>query len=308
MFVGCLPNDQEVNRLRFASNPWIGYQHVFIGKNLGFYDDVPVDMIELRNATQVMDALRDQRINIAGLTLDEAMKLSLEGHPVKIAGIFDFSNGADALVSRPEITSIAMLKHKKIGVEKTALGSYFLHRFLDINKFELSDVTIIGISSDDIETSFKSGKIDAAITYEPYISSLSKQNFNVMFDSTNIPGEIIDVLVYLDSDDFDKESLKTFIATTEKVLIHSSTHKQEWQNLYAQQTSIPKTDIDAAFKGIHLTPLPEQIEILENKNSLLETIKRLDPYVSFNINKEGEKGDINIDFLLDITLLKSEAQ
>ena len=42
---------------------------------------------------------------------------------------------------------------------------------------------------------FQNKQIDAAVTFDPYSNSLKRLGGNVIFDSTMIPGEILDVLV-----------------------------------------------------------------------------------------------------------------
>ncbi len=69
-----------------------------------------------------MDALRVGSLDLAGLTLDEALLLAQEGVPIAVIWVLNTSAGADALLAKPGITTLDALRGKRIGVEQTAVG------------------------------------------------------------------------------------------------------------------------------------------------------------------------------------------
>lgn len=124
----CTPSKPEP--LRIGTNLWPGYEPLYLARDKQQFDDSRYLLFELTSATQVMHAFQKRKIDIAALTLDEALLLEAEGIPLKVLLAMDYSNGADAIVASPNIHSMHDLKGKKIGVENTALGAFMLNRAL----------------------------------------------------------------------------------------------------------------------------------------------------------------------------------
>lgn len=82
---------------------------------------------------------------------------------------FRFVARKDAGISSP-----SHLKGKKIGVTKKGVGEFFLGRFLAFNDLYLSDVQIIDLPPAEIVGQLKSGRIDAAVVFNPYVYALQR--------------------------------------------------------------------------------------------------------------------------------------
>lgn len=180
--------------LRIGTNQWVGYEPLYLARDLGYLDDTPVRLAEYLSTSDVMNALRNESIEAAAITLDEALILLSEGFDLKIILIFDYSVGADALVARPGIRDIKGLKGKKIGTEGMASGAYILSRALEAGGLGPSDVKIVPVSAGEQEKAFKEGSVDAVITFEPAMTRIMEAGGKKIFDSRMIPGEILDVL------------------------------------------------------------------------------------------------------------------
>jgi len=87
------------------------------------------------------------------------------------------------------------LRGKRIGVEDTALGDYVLARALQVHGMGDSEITPVSLTVDQTVAAFKSGEVDAVVTFEPFKSSITKLGGMKVFDSSEIPDEVVDVLV-----------------------------------------------------------------------------------------------------------------
>jgi len=181
--------------IKIGTNSWIGYEPLYLARNLDYYKDCPVSLTQMPSASDVMRAFRNGLIDCATLTLDETYTLLQDSIDVKMLFIMDISNGADVIMSKPEIKTLADLKGKRIGVESSAVGAYTLCRALEIGKISPHDITQITLIEADLINAFKSGEVDAVVTFEPYRSQLLKSGANVVFDSRQIPNEIFDVFI-----------------------------------------------------------------------------------------------------------------
>jgi len=188
-------NFQEtISPLRIGTHIWPGYEPLYIARENGYFDESQIKIIEFTSATDVMRAFRDNQIHAGALTLDETMILIDQGIDLTIIMVADVSDGADMLISLEGIRSAQELIGKKIGVESTALGKYVLTRFLKINEIELSDVQVIYMEISNHLSAYKNQDVDAIFTFEPEASKMLKLGGNKLFNSRQIPDEIIDII------------------------------------------------------------------------------------------------------------------
>lgn len=181
--------------LSIGTNVWPGYEPMYLARSMGWLSPRDGRMVEFEDSPEVMRALRFGAIDVAALTLDEALRLRAEGVPLRIVLTMDQSNGADVLLARPGIKTLADLKGKRIGVEVGAVGSYMLRRVLDKAGLSEQSVHIVPMDVNEDEAAYRNGKVDAVVTFEPTRTRLIAAGARVLFDSSQIPGEIVDVLV-----------------------------------------------------------------------------------------------------------------
>lgn len=180
---------------RVGTNVWPGYEPFYIAHELGFYGDTEVRMVEYPSATEVIRAFRNGSIEAAAVTLDEALLLAQHGSDFRIILVLDYSNGADSLVAGEGLTRLRDLRGKRVGAEVCALGAYVLARALDKAGLSLSEITLVPLSIDEHEKAFLNRSVDAVVTFEPVRSRLLSKGGRVLFGSSDMPGEIIDVLI-----------------------------------------------------------------------------------------------------------------
>ncbi len=192
ILVGCgkLPE----SALRIGAAMWPGYEPLFLARELNYLDE-QIQIVEFPGTPEVHRSFQNHALEAACVTLDEALRIAQFQEDVRIIMAIDFSNGADALLCKPNVTSLADLRGKRIGVELNALGSFILCRVLEKADLKLTDVTIVSLSSAGTEARFQNGNLDAVIAYEPVCSRLRDSGAAVLFDSSQMPGEIMDVLI-----------------------------------------------------------------------------------------------------------------
>lgn len=181
--------------LRVGTNVWPGYEPLYLAESLSLYNETRVKLVEYPSATEVIRAFRSRDIEAAAVTLDEALTLAQTDKDFRIVLVFDYSNGADALLSKPSIKSIRDLRGRRVGAETGALGAYLLARALKTDGLKAQDITVVHIPVDEHERAFNEGRVDAVVTFEPVRARLLKKGAAVLFDSSRIPGEIMDVLI-----------------------------------------------------------------------------------------------------------------
>jgi NitT/TauT family transport system substrate-binding protein len=129
------------------------------------------------------------------MTLDETLLLTEDVADIRVVMVADVSNGADVILAKPELGSVKDLKGHRIGAETTALGAYVLLRALQLSGLTREDVEIVPLEFSEDEAAFTHGIVDAVVTYEPTRTKLCNVGARQIFDSSQMPGEIVDVLV-----------------------------------------------------------------------------------------------------------------
>jgi NitT/TauT family transport system substrate-binding protein len=90
--------------------------------------------------------------------------------------------------------SMQDLKGRSVAVESGALGAFVLSRALTLNGMQASDVNVVHLESNEQPKAFEAGKVDGAVTFDPYRGQFLKMGATTLFDSTQIPGEIVDLV------------------------------------------------------------------------------------------------------------------
>ena len=148
--------------------------------------------------SEVMEAFISGKSQMATLTIYEALSAyaRLNGEVV-ILLLLDYTVGSDGVIAQPTIDHLTSLKGKRIGTVYGTIAHYTLMKALNRAGLKLSDVKLTNTSAENLNTLFKSGKLDAISTFDPFLYDLSKTqtNPNILFSSKEIPGKICDVLI-----------------------------------------------------------------------------------------------------------------
>ncbi|WP_339137758.1 MAG: putative urea ABC transporter substrate-binding protein [Candidatus Electrothrix sp. GW3-4] len=107
----------------------------------------------------------------------------------------DFSNGNDGIIMKKG-AKVTDLKGRKITLVELSVSHYLLARALDMNGMSEQDVNLINTSDADIAALFTADPKGAAVTWNPpLMQALRAPEAVRVFDSSSIPGEIIDLMV-----------------------------------------------------------------------------------------------------------------
>lgn len=180
--------------LRVATIPWPGYETLHLAQSLDYFEPIQIRLVEFVNSTQATSAILNGTVHAAALTLDEVLVLMQDGVDLKAILVMDISDGADAVMARPEITTLQALRGKRIGVETGAIGALMFDAMLTAAGLSVTDVVLVETSFNEAEQAYLSGKLDAVVTFEPVRTQLLAAGAHVLFDSRKIPGRVVDVL------------------------------------------------------------------------------------------------------------------
>ena len=180
--------------LRIGTNVWIGSEPLYLARELGHLNPKTVQLVEYPSASEVLRAFRNQAIDGMVISLDELFGLAADGLKPRVILVVDESRGADAVIGRAGMRTMKDLKGKPVAVESGALGAFVLSRALALSGMQAGDVKVVHMESNEQPSAFGKGLIDGAVTFDPYRAQLLGAGATTLFDSTRIPGEIVDLV------------------------------------------------------------------------------------------------------------------
>jgi len=181
--------------LRIGSSPWPGYEPLYLARDLGYLDDIKINLFELPSSDITLESFRNRSTDVATLTLDGILELLSEGVRLKIILIMDISHGGDVALAAPEIKTLKDLKGKRVAAVNIPLGVYMVSRMLDKAGLKRKDIELSLMAETQQEAIYAQGKADVIVTYDPVKTKLQNAGMKVLFDSADIPNEIFDILV-----------------------------------------------------------------------------------------------------------------
>ena len=183
-------------KIALGMSGWTGFAPLTLAKGAGIFEKNGLD-VEIKKIPQKDRhlAVASGDIQCAATTVETFMIWNANGVPIKQLFQLDMSHGADGMVVRNDIAAIADLKGKTVAASAPGTSPYFvLAWMLNENGLTLDDVTVVNLEPAAAAQSFVAGQNDAAMTYEPYLSTVRDNP-----DAGKIIATTLDYPVVMDS-------------------------------------------------------------------------------------------------------------
>ena len=180
--------------LRIGTNVWIGSEPLYLARDLGRFDQRQIRLAEYPSASEVLRAFRNEAIDGMVISLDELLGLVADGLDARVVLVVDVSDGADVVIGRAGMQSMHDLRGRRVAVESGAVGALVLSRALEESGMVPGEVVVVPMDSNEQPEAFIAGRVDGAVTFDPYRTRLLAAGGTTLFDSSRIPGEIVDLI------------------------------------------------------------------------------------------------------------------
>src|SRR5512144_2606966 len=153
---------------------WTGFAPLTLAKEAGIFKKNGLD-VEMKKIPQKDRhlAIASGDVQCAATTVETWVVWNANGVATKQIFQMDKSYGADGMVVRNNIAKIADLKGKTVAASAPGTAPYFtLAWFLKKNGLSVKDVTVVNLEPGPAAQAFVAGQNDAAMTYEPYLSTV----------------------------------------------------------------------------------------------------------------------------------------
>lgn len=260
---GCIEDAEPP--LRIGSNVWPGYEPLYLARSLGYFDATPVRLVEYPSATEVSRALRNGAIEAAALTLDEVLAVAQYGVAVQVVLVMDASHGGDVVLGKPEILKLKDIRGRRVGVESGALGAYVLTRALQIAGLDDADITVVPVPVSSQEQAFRENRVDVVVTFEPVRTQMLKQGARQLFDSSQIPGEVVDVLAvrteYLERH---PRQVKDLVSRWFAALEYRAKNPDDSDRRMSKRLAMSPEEVTPSFSGLRIPGVEDNHRLLGN--------------------------------------------
>jgi NitT/TauT family transport system substrate-binding protein len=188
----------EVPKVTLAMSGWTGFAPITLAQKAGIFErngvEVEIKKMPTSNRHQAMASGDVQAITT---TVDTHILYASSGVPVTQVLVLDTSAGGDGIAARDGISSVKELKGKSVAVQFGGVPQFWLAYLLKQEGMKLDDVKLTNLEPKDAANAFVAGQFDAAVTYEPYLSTVRTNNVGkIIVTSADTPGVIVDTLAF----------------------------------------------------------------------------------------------------------------
>ncbi len=295
------PRQQPV---RVAWSVWTGWMPFKVMEKEGLLArrarelGVEVELVEFKGYMDSVTAFASEKVDACAMTSMEALQPASNGVRTVAVIANDTSNGGDGVLVRKGM-KIDDLRGRKVLLEQFSVSHYLLARALSEHGIAESEVTIVNIPGDEAGKSFLTDDtVTAVTTWNPHLFLATESGKGeVIFDSSNIPGEIIDLLV------FNEKTVKGNPRAVEAVVLawydavgmmNDPSQRDRIVAMMADGAGASKDEFEKMLKGTILYTKPSDTVTLFSSKKLESTMSRIR---KFSFEKELIKdADFRIGF------------
>ena len=171
---GCAGLADAQTRVAIGYAGWTGFAPLTLAKEAGIFkkNGLDVDLKKIPQKDRHL-AIASGDVQCAATTVETWVVWNANGVATKQIFQMDKSYGADGMAVRNNVAKIADLKGKTVAASAPGTAPYFtLAWFLKKNGLSVKDVTVVNLEPGPAAQAFVAGQNDAAMTYEPYLSTV----------------------------------------------------------------------------------------------------------------------------------------
>lgn len=260
--------------------PWAYGAEEGIVKKWADKYDIEIDVVQINDYVESINQYTAGQFDACTMTNMDALTIPATGGVDSTALIVgDFSNGNDGVVLKGA-DSLADIKGQNVNLVELSVSHYLLARGLESVGMSEKDVKVVNTSDADMVAVYGTDDVTSVVTWNPLLSEImAMPESNKVFDSSQIPGEIIDLLVVNTETLNENPALgKALVGAWYEImsLMSGSSKDAEAARTYMAQAS--GTDLegyDAQLASTEMFYTPSEALQLTNSADLKTTMKNV---------------------------------
>lgn len=193
----------------------------------------------------------------------------------KIVYLHNASTGADGIVADKSIQTVADLKGKSVSAQYGEVTHYMLAKALATAGLTVDDVKLVDMGPGKGGAAFVAGSVDAATTFEPYLSQgVTSRGGNVIISTANLENTILDVMVVSAKNAEEKpEWLQNTLKAVEDATQYVNSDLDAAAELTADDLQVSAAEVKEMYPTVHLYTLADNHEGMDEGGWLYDTMK-----------------------------------
>ncbi|MCD7058929.1 putative urea ABC transporter substrate-binding protein [Pelagibacterium xiamenense] len=157
---------------------------------------ISVDIVQINDYIESINQYTAGAFDGCSMTNMDALSIpSGSGVDTTALIVGDYSNGNDGVILK-EGTSLEEIAGQTVNLVELSVSHYLLTRGLETVGLSEQDITVVNTSDADMVAAAATSDVTALVTWNPLLSEiLAMDGTTLVFDSADIPGEIIDMMV-----------------------------------------------------------------------------------------------------------------
>jgi NitT/TauT family transport system substrate-binding protein len=158
--------------------------------------DITIDVVQINDYIESINQYTAGQFDGCTMTNMDALTIPAAGGVDSTALVVgDFSNGNDGVVLKGK-QSLKDIKGQQVNLVELSVSHYLLARGLESVGMSERDIKVVNTSDADMVAIYGTDDVTAVTTWNPLLAEiLAMPDSYKVYDSANIPGEIIDLMV-----------------------------------------------------------------------------------------------------------------
>lgn len=267
-----VPRSTSTEPLRISFHSWIGNGIYFIAQEKGFWEKegLKVDLQQVDDNAVSKQLLSSNKVDgIMGWTPETIQVLADSGVPMKVVFATDVSDGADGIIAKEGINTLEDLKGKTVSFESGSPSHLFLSYLLDQKNIPISDLNIVSQTASDAGAAFVAGQVDAAVTWEPWLSKASERSGgHILVSTKNLP--ILPALPAFRTDVLETRSkdVQAFMRGVFEAIAYVKSNPAESYEIIAKGYNLTKQEVADQIPTFHWMSYEENLEYFSQSSDV----------------------------------------
>lgn len=224
---------------------WWGDFTLLVAKEKGFFEKygVLVEPVYYESFPQAPADLAAGKIDVGLFSIGDVL-IASEHTDVKVVAAYD-DGGLNTIVAIPEITSVADLQGRQIGVKIGSPYEIFVREMLHTAGLDTSDVVLVNLSAEEIPSALPD-RIQAGFVWEPYTTELLSQGYHILFSSAQISSLYPDLITFRSAVVNERPAdVRAFLKAWFEAVEYRAAHPDETREIVAEFLGMSPDEIQA---------------------------------------------------------------
>lgn len=176
--------------------PWPYAEQAGIVKKWSDKYGVNIKLVQINDYVESLNQYTAGTLDgVTSTNMDALTIPAAAGKDTTVVILGDYSNGNDGIVLKNGST-LADIKGRSVNLVENSVSHYLLARGLESAGLAMTDVSVVNTSDADMVAAFTAPQTTAVVPWNPQLAEIKKQPGAVeVFNSTQIPGEILDMMM-----------------------------------------------------------------------------------------------------------------